>query len=225
MTVSSLTLGVHGLPAGEAGLVRALLSLAGSGDAGWRWTFVSTGPCDVLLADAPPEAARQAQAERRARALVLLGSEAPDHPATALARPLRASELEATLRRLGDNLPPVANAQPLTAPVAAAETGIDAGQPRYKLLRWPPAELLRGEAHRIRMASQLSRRFLSASELAGLTNQDPARSLMFLQLLQGFRLLEVESAGATPASTATTSTPRPAGGWALVRSIRRKLGL
>lgn len=219
--MSACTLGVHGLPTAEAGLVRALLTLLGTGDSGWRWTFVPAGRCDVLLADAASPAPDQARSERQARALLLLGKDGRGTGET-LQRPLRANELEAALRRIGALLgcDAAAAAVPAPQPAAPAEATV-----RYKLLQWPPAALLRGEPQRIRMATQLSRRFLSATELAQLTNQDVSRCLVLLQLLQGFNLLQVEQQAA-PAPRAPAAQPgAPAVGWALVRSIKRRLGL
>lgn len=218
--MSAWKLGVHGLPSAEAGLVRALLSLVGSGDPGWRWTFAAAGPCDVLLADAAVPSPGKAQSERQARALLLLGPAGSPASQEHLQRPLRPNELESALRRLASVLGMETDAP--AAPAGANEPPTLANA-RFKLLRWPPAALLRGEVARLRMATQLSRRFLSVAELATLTNQEPGRCLVFLQLLQGFQLLQAEPATALPASG--TAATAPTGGWALVRSIRRRLGL
>jgi len=219
--MSVRTLGVHGLASAEAGLVRALLALVGTADPGCRWTFAPAGQCDVLLADASCAAPERARSERQARALLLLGNDGPGG-ADALQRPLRASELEAALRRLAAPLGCGGDA-PAAAP--APRTDGTAATTRYKLRQWPPAALLRGEPQRIRMATQLSRRFLSANELAELTNQDPARCLVLLQLLQGFGLLEAQAAAAPSPGVPYPRPAAPAGGWALVRSIKRRLGL
>lgn len=219
--MSRWTIGVHGLPTAEAGLVRALLTLVGSGDPRWRWTFAGAGPCDVLLADAASPAPQQAQSERQARALLLLGGTAAD-PQRHLQRPLRPNEFEAALRRLAD-----AFSDPAVpaAGVSAHAEAPSLGNCRYKLLRWPPAAVLRGDPGRLRMATQLTRRFLSQAELVTLTGQESGRCLVFLQVLQGFQLLQLEPiAPAAPAATDRRPVPTP-GGWALVRSIRRRLGL
>ncbi|QJW84567.1 hypothetical protein HK414_15385 [Ramlibacter terrae] len=205
----------------EAGLVRALLALLGTGEASCRWTFVPAGRCDVLLADAACDAPDQARSERQAQALLLLGKDVSGG-ADALQRPLRANELEAALRRPGQLLGCAGDAPAAPAP---ARTAAPAATTRYKLVRWPPAALLRGEPQRIRMATQLSRRFLSATELGQLTNQDPARCLVLLQLLQGFNLLQVEPASVPSPGVSSPRAAAPAVGWALVRSIKRRLGL
>lgn len=227
--MTMLKLGVHGLPKAETGLVRALLSLAGSAGTAPGWTFAADGPCDLLLVDAALANPRAAGEERGARAVVLLGAAAGTDGGT-LPRPLRADTFEACLRGMKERLGAAAIPVPLAAAKAAdpAPQCAGDGEPslrrRYKLLRWPPTELLRGEVHRIRMASQLSRRFLSACELAKLTQLEPERSHTFLQLLQGFRLLEPEPA--TAGASAPAQPPsRPTTSRGLVQSIRRRLGL
>ena len=215
--MTRLRLGVQDLLPAEAGLVRALLSLATTEAGGTGWSFVAEGPCDVLVVDgagdaAVREAARQA---RSARALLAVGDGGPDASET-LPRPLRADRFAAALARLHRRLS-----------AAAADLPVAAGDPalrrRYRLRRWPPAQLLRGEAMRVRMASQLSRRVLSACELAQLTQQEPGRSQTFLQLLQGFQLLEPEP---LVADRGPPRAPSPAGaGLGLIRSIRRRLRL
>jgi len=222
--MNARTLGVHGLPSAEAGLVRALLALLGTGDAGCRWTFVPAGQCDVLLADAGSAAVDRARSDRQARALLLLGTDGPGN-ADALQRPLRANELEAALRRLAGLLGCTGETAPSAPAARAATAETTTATTRYKLRQWPPAALLRGEPQRIRMATQLSRRFLSATELGQLTNQDPARCLVLLQLLQGFGLLEAQVPAGAPSRVAPAAAAAPAGGWALVRSIKRRLGL
>ena len=221
--MSPLTLGVHGLPAAEAGLVRALLSLADPRVAR-RWSFTAAGPCDVLIADCASPGAQDAYAERGARQLVLLGADATAGRPT-LARPLRAEQLDACLRSFAERSAPAPAAA--LAPAGSAAATPDEAARRYRLLRWPPAELLRSEPLRIRMASQLSRRFLSAADLAQLTNAQQARVQTFLQLLAGFGLLqsEVATVSAAPVPAAPVARPAAGLGLGLVQSIRRRLGL
>ena len=229
--MSPFTLGVHGLPAAEAGLVRALLSLSEPA-VSERWSFSATGPCDVLIADGAAPGAQDALAARGARELVLLGAAAAGSGPN-LARPLRAEQLGACLRSFADRTSPV-TAAAAEAPTGAAEDIVPADENarrRYRLRRWPPAELLRAEPLRIRMASQLSRRFLSAGDLARLTNAQDARVQTFLQLLSGFGLLQAEAesplaAAAAPRAPAVSVARAPVGlGLGLVQSIRRRLGL
>lgn len=219
--MASLTIGVHGLAAAEAGLVRALIALAAP-ERRPPWNFVLSGPCDVLLADRRGSGLQEACMQRGAHALVLLG-EGEAQGAATLARPLRSEQLEACLRLLGRKL---LGDEPAAAAQQPAAAGIHSGdERRFRLLRWPPNELLRGEPQRVRMASQLSRRYLSAGDLARLTNGDVQRVRTFLQLLQGFTLLEPEPAAArdaAPAPAATLAAPSRLG---LVQSIRRRLGL
>ena len=199
-----LRLGVQGLAPGEAGLVRALLALAGREP---RWDFVAEGPCDALVMDAGGDAPR-ALRERGARAVLLLG-EASAH-GESLPRPLQPEPFESWLRRAQARL------ETWTPP---------ATPPRYRLLRWPPAQLLRSEAQRTRMATLLTRRALSTRQLAQLTGADEGSCLRFVQLLQGFSLVLEERDALAPAARPAPAHAPARQGWELVRRIRRSLGL
>lgn len=220
--MASLRLGVHGLPAPEAGLVRALLKLLESASPGGTlWVFAADGPCDVLVADAADGSLPRAQAERRARAVLRLGGTGSATAEDALPRPLRAEQFEAWLLRTQRVLYGAVSSTrpaPPPGPVEASPAAV-----RFKLTRWPPPELLHGEPQRIRMASLLSRRFLSVRELSRLADVDDIRAQTFIQLLQNFQLLAIEK----------SEIPRPpaiaTGGrdvdWNLLRSLRRRLGI
>jgi hypothetical protein len=202
-----LRLGVHGLSDSEAGLVRAYLMLAAGSNAA-RWTFVADGACDVLLADDTPQEAERASHRRGARLLTFLGDARLGMP-NLLSRPLSAAQFEQWLRdvyqRLTESMPQERRA----------------GEPRYRLRRWPPAQLLQSQSRRTRMAAALSRQPLSAAELASVTSLEPAECARFIQVLQAFQLLEpVPARAAAPQLAAATSV-----GWSLLRSIRRRLGL
>ena len=197
-------LGVEGLGAREAGLVRALLALTGS-EPGWR--FVGEGHCDALVVDAAADAAR-AQRERGARAVLLLG-ECAAH-GEALPRPLRADQFESWLHRAQARLEIRAALPPV---------------PRYRLLRWPPAQLLRSEPRRTRMATLLTRRALSAAQLAQLSGGDETGAQRFLHLLQGFGLLLEECDASLRAPRPAATHPPASQRWAHVRRIPRSLGL
>ena len=199
-----LRLGVQGLDAREAGLIRALVALAGH-EPGWN--FVPEGACDALVMDAGGDPVR-ALRERGARAVLLLGDTSAQ--GESLSRPLRPDQFESWLHRAQARL------ETWTAPAA---------EPRYRLVRWPPAQLLRAEAQRTRMATLLTRRALCARQLAQLTNADEGSCQRFLQLLHGFGLLMEERDAAVRAPRlAAAAAPAPYG-WELVRRIRRSLGL
>lgn len=202
-------LGVHGLSEAEAGLVRAYVALASTG-LREPWTFAGDGQCDALLADDAPEAAALASRRRGARVLGFVGDTRLGW-ADMLPRPLRIDEFERWLNRIGERL----------APATAAAAPSTAKEVHFRLRRWPPAELLRSQPDRTRMAAALSRQALNAAGLARATGLDEGECGRFMQLLQGFQLLQ--AARPVP-STMVASAPAPVG-WTLLRSIRRRLGL
>jgi hypothetical protein len=210
-----LKLGVHGLRPAEAGLVRALLSLRRGAVADSRWMFVDSGPCDALVADVHDVSAPAEQERRGSRSLLLLGEPGAGAPGT-VARPLRPDLLDAFLARAESALGPPPHAPVPAGPAVQEPVGAE----RFKLRRWPPPELLRAQPARLRMATLLSRRALSPRHLATLTSQSEDECRRFILLLQGFRLLEPVAPASVP-----PPAPRPAGGWDIVRSIRRRLGL
>lgn len=220
-----LKLGVQALPAPEAGLIRALVALIANGQrADFRWAYSEAGPFDALVTDAATDGSSLVPARAVLR---LAGTGALPGPDT-LARPLRAEQLESWLaqvtRRLERGTAP-AGAAAIIPPKGQPRTG--AG-PRYKLRRWPPHELLRADTGRVRLATLLSARALSVVELASLSQSPQERCHTFVQLLQGFDLLETAEAPVARAhispSPATAGAEAP-GRWNLVRSIRRRLGL
>lgn len=238
-----LKVGVHGLAEGEAGLVRAFVLLMGS-DTRTSWDYVGTGACDVLVTDEGADQVANTQARCGARAVLRIGATGGQSD---LARPLRLKAFEASLRDTAGRwasagtMPapiPATEAQqvvpPDAVPTAARNDAVaHAAVRRYKLRRWPPTELLRGDAGRVRIASHLSRRHLCAQEVAQLTQIPAGNVATFLQLLQGFNLLEVQAPPGNAIAPAGQADSRPAPllvapaapRRSLVQSIRRRLGL
>lgn len=240
--MTTLRLGAYKLPPAEVVLVQTLFRLYAHGSA-FRWSFVTTPPYDALLVDGTTDAPLDAEVAGMARAVLrLTRMNAPDAPDT-LQRPIRADRLQDWLRtaelqlmdtQLATTRPPEESPWPAaasasgagaaTAPASPASAGTTAV--RFKLRRWPPASLLRGDAHRIRMATLLSRRALSAAELADISQQPVQACQAFLQSLQTLGLVDMPAA--TPAAAAQ---PKPAAaakpGFArgLIAGIRRRLGL
>lgn len=215
-----LRVGVHQLPLPQAGLVRALVQLLSRGSANFRWTFAQEAPYDALIVDPHSPDLRDPSLLAAAPALSILG--APPEPASAgftvLEWPLRAERLESWLTSVQQQ---VAAPDPRPPPPMAAQ----APDACYRLKRWPPQELLR-DPFRIRLATLLSRRHLSLAELVQISGQDAARCQTFLQMLQGFNLLELRAADAPdsgmPSNAAHAPSPPQRG---LIQSIRRRLGI
>jgi hypothetical protein len=209
--VGTFRLGVEGLPAAEAGLVRALVVLLAREGEEDAWAFASQGPFDALIVDAQTAASGTRQA---APAVAWLGAEPGAQPdgVHALPRPLRMETLDAWLMQLRGRL---------GTPLQVQGVATTAAGPRYKLRRWPPQALLRSDPQRVRMATLLSRRALAASELSALSGLAEAACQTFLQLLQSFTLLEVQA----PAATAMSAVPARPQGAAVAQSLRKRLGL
>jgi hypothetical protein len=215
-----LRIGVHQLSGGQAGLVRALIQLLAQGSSNFPWKYANEGPYDALIVDAQSVDIRDPQFRGSAKAISALGEPPATVPADleVLEWPLRADRLESWLMRVQRTLGALPAAD-------SPAKGPDGAPPsvRYKLKRWPPDALLHGDAQRIRLATLLSRKPLDEQELARLSGQDAERCHTFIQLLQGFKILEAESQAPLPARPASAPTATAHAG--LIRSIRRRLGL
>lgn len=229
-----LRLGTLGLPQAEAGLVRAWLVLAAT-EPGFDWRLGQEPPYDALLADGAHLSLRSEGLPVLGERLCVLGQTSATLPAgaTLMERPLRQEALTGWLSRLGVSMRATSAlqvAQPAATPAGAGLA--EATATRWKLRRWPPQQLLRDSRTRMRMASLLSRRALSVDELAYLSGGDPADCQVFLQMLQGFDLLEkVVRPAATPAPAPADNPAKRAASGAntalsrVVRGLRLRLGL
>lgn len=191
-----LRCGVQGLPAAEASLVRTLFRLYQHGASDFRWVLVDTPPYDALLVDFTAQAAGATPGHEAVKAILTVGHASPGSLPNTLARPLRSEMLEAWLlqaqRRFfpessaADALGTTSQTSPITAatPLSCKEAG------SYKLLRWPPAAMLRNDARLIRMATVLSRRPVTASELARVSQQPLDSACSFLTTLRTAALLD-----------------------------------
>ena len=238
--MSTLRLGAYKLPAAEVVLVQTLFRLYAHGDS-FRWTFVTAPPYDALLVDGTTDDGMHPEVDGMAKAVLrLTRMNAPAAPNT-LQRPIRADRLQDWLKTTEHDLLETRPATVLvedTAPqaTAPAEPPAVAAPPpspvRFKLRRWPPAALLRGDPNRIRMATLLSRRALNAAELATISQQPINECQAFLMTLQTTGLVDVQnevpvqpSAAAAPAAPTTPAAPKPAFARGLISGIRRRLGL
>lgn len=207
---------MHQLSGAEAGLVRALIQLLAQGSPGFPWQFSHEGPFDALIINANSPDIRNPALRQTSKAVSALAEPGTVVPAEleVLERPLRAERLESWLVRVQQQL----GAWPGSAPPR-----IDTPLVRYKLKRWPPAALLHGDAQRIRLATLLSRKPMDVSELTILSGQDHERCDTFINLLQGFGILDAFVPEAAPLGQAAPH--RPAAHRGLIQSIRRRLGL
>ena len=237
--MSALRLGAYQLPAAEVVLVQTLFRLFAHGDT-FRWAFVTAPPYDALLVDASGADHRSAGALPEAKAVLrLTRMHAPDAPNT-LQRPIRADRLREWLHRTElDLLDTHVLPQPVDTLIEQAESlaieterALQTSALRFKLRRWPPAVVLRGDPTRIRMATLLSRRALSSAELAGISGAPIDECQSFMQLLQTTGLVALHQDAPAPVSQPTpaahsSDTPPPhqrTFGRGLIAGIRRRLG-
>lgn len=169
---AQLRCGVQGLPAAETALVRTLFRLYQHGASDFRWSLVDSAPYDAILVDSNSPHLATEHGHEGVKAVLTL------------TRPLRSEMLETWLlqtqreffpegkaARPAEAAPAAASARPPEAP-AAAHTPVPAPQAdAYKLMRWPPAAMLRNDPTLIRMATVLSRRAMTITELAQVSQQ------------------------------------------------------
>ncbi|MBS0406516.1 MAG: hypothetical protein JSS17_09235 [Proteobacteria bacterium] len=232
--MTTLRLGAHELPPGEVVLVQTLLRLFQHGGP-FRWTFVTAPPYDALLTDGTSGPHQLADANTMARAVLRLTRMHDADAPNTLQRPIRAERLQNWLALVERDLLGTRPAEPAASAPAVAEASADepamaaddaaAEGTRFKLRRWPPAIALRGDANRIRMATMLSRRALSITELATLSRQSPSDCQNFMNLLRSAGLVEQRTPVPATSAPAAVPAPSPKFGRSLIAGIRRRLGL
>ena len=79
---------------------------------------------------------------------------------------------------------------------------------RFRLLRWPPADLLQGDRDRQRLASFLLTRLVGLDELARVSHVGKPQCAEFLALLATTGTLDVATAAAAPGHVATRAEPQ-----------------
>ncbi len=219
-----LKLGAHDLPAAEVVLVKTLFRLF-SHDSSFRWTFANRPPYDALLVDGTKPENTSTEVRRMTSTILRLTRMNSGSGPNTLERPIRADQLQHWLSTTEQKLLRV---QPNNIQQAPQKPAFPS-HVRFKLLRWPSGLLLRGDSTRIRMATLLSRRALSARELSVICEQPVEYCEIFLQVLRAAALLKMEepiSAPPAPAPTsASTPPPQPKYTLGLISSIRRRLGL
>ena len=237
--MSTLRLGAYQLPAAEVVLVQTLFRLYAHGDA-FRWTFVTAPPYDALLVDGTTEEGMSPAVDNMAKAVLRLTRMHAGQAPNTLERPIRADRLQEWLKATEHDLLQTRPAtllddeptQPNPVEAAAPAPAVPVNPVRFKLRRWPPAALLRGDPNRIRMATLLSRRALNAAELSTISQQPVQECQAFLTTLQTTGLVDMQKeAPPAPApaadARAPAAPPKPPPTFArgLISGIRRRLGL
>lgn len=137
---------------------------------------------------------------------------------------------------------PVAEALQASAATTSPEEAIRAEgatiseTARYKLVRWPPPELMGKSQDRLRLASLLSRQALRVDELEVISQVQRQECRIFLQELLAQNLLDerkdlsvpdpvgIRAPGADQASPATgEAEPEEKSGWTLIKAFRHYL--
>lgn len=210
-----LRCGVKGLPAAEAVLIRTLFRLYQHGSSDFRWELADAPPYDAVLVDFNMKSGATVAGHEPLKAILTVGNPSPGSLPDSLARPLRSEMLEAWLRETQRRLLPApgptgvgsAPQNSATAP-SSLNTCNEAGS--HKLLRWPPAAMLRNDARLIRMATVLSRRPVTAGELARVSQQPLDSACSFLTALRNAALLDSSmQALAQSRPSPANAIPRP----------------
>lgn len=225
---SLLRCGVQGLPAAETALVRTLFRLYQHGTSDFRWSLVDSAPYDAILVDSNSPHLATEHGHDGVKAVLTL------------TRPLRSEMLETWLLQTqreffpeGMAARPVEAVQaPLPARPAAAQTPVPAPQANaYKLMRWPPAAMLRNDPTLIRMATVLSRRAMTITELAQVSQQPLDNAQAFALALRDAGMLVSPITVKLPAQplpdavAPRIATPPRQAERSLMNRIRLRLGL
>ncbi|MET4578968.1 hypothetical protein [Ottowia thiooxydans] len=220
-----LKLGAYNLPPAEVALVKTLFRLFSHGNT-FQWKFVTAPPYDALLVDGTSPDADNRDVSRMAKAVLFLKRMNSGAGPNTLERPIRADQLQNWLTATEKKLRDTRAFSPAASTEAAA--GAISSQARFKLRRWPPAILLRGDATRIRMATILSRRALNLGDLSIVCQQPVSVCETFVQVLRAAHLVDMVEQPVTEApraSDAQKPASRPTFSSSVISSIRRRLGL
>lgn len=193
-----LRLGTYKLPAAETALIQTLLRLYSSGAAG-HWVYASAPPYDALLVDGSTPEGQSQELDRMAKVVFRLMRKSENSLPDQLERPIKPDRFQLWLQNTERDLQQSATTQPEAAV-------------RYRLLRWPPASMLHSNEEYVRLATLLSRRFLSTQDLAAISRLPEADCAEFVRTLQSARLVRTNAheAAAARASMAETAAPTPA---------------
>lgn len=162
-----------------------------------HWVYASAPPYNALLADGSTAEGQNPTLDRLAPIVLRLARRSENTTHDLLERPIRPDRFQQWLQVIE---------QKLLSQSASAQEEPPA---RYRLLHWPPARLLRHDADRIRLATLLSRRFLSVQELVAVSRQTETVCLEFIQMLQAASLLQTQVDTAPSPSDSSLDLPAP----------------
>lgn len=226
-----LRLGVYGLPAPEAAVIRTIVRLYAN-DVAFPWMPVDVPPYDAMLVDESATANERAEFARMAGAVLTLTRRNSGNVPDTLERPIRADKLQQWLNSTEHALLAARSARSGVQENAALEIEVS-NAVRFTLRRWPPALLLSNDPDKVRVASLLVRRALSAIELAELGQLSLCRCVTFLQTLSSAGILELHvtppvaraAHAQLPRALENFTPPRSEFTRSLINGVRRRLGL
>jgi len=249
--VSNLRLGAVGMAAKDIVYIRSLVRLFAHTEK-LGWAFAAHPPYHAVVAEPSARSANPAFFEGFA-GLVLTLVAPPGAPGTdTIAYPVQANQFRDWLKLRETQLLEMLYRQqePQTAPpetvVPAAQAATAVPMPllkrRFKLRRWPHAELLKVDPMRIRMATLMSRNALHVGQLATLTGRAEEDCQRFVSELHDAGLLvELVAVSEAPAANTANAASMPvlpsvsapaapalaaaSGRRGLMASLRRHLGL
>lgn len=244
--MSELRLGAISLDPKDVAYVRALVRLFAHTEK-LDWVYADAAPYHAVVADAHARASDPAFFAGFNGVVLSLGDVPGASAADTVAYPIRANQFRDWLKLRQDSLldasapapAPLADngavkvvAASTAAPVAALAYTSQLGR-RYKLRRWPGAELLRGDPGAMRMATFMSRNALSVAQLAALTGQPEEACTRFVAMLADAGLLveivavaDLQEGAAFPSRPIAVAAPiAPPARQGLMASLRRHLGL
>jgi hypothetical protein len=184
------------------------------------WRVVFDGEFDVLMlgVEEPGAVLGMAGGSPMVTLCVADAGTGRHDPVEMLARPLQYEALLDALSALECRFAaaPALRAVPRAFPLDA----------RFRLLRWPSADLLQGDRDRQRLASFLLTRLVGLDELARLSHVDKPQCAEFLALLSTTGTLDVVAVAVPEAALASTAQANhPELGTNAFTTIRRGLGL
>lgn len=232
--MTELRLGTINLDPKDLAYVRSLVRLFAHTEK-LNWSFADAAPYHAVVADPGARAAHPGFFASFQGLVLTLGSLPGAGAVDSVAYPIRANQFRDWLKMRQDSLRDflTRDEAPVRIADAAAPGAASQSAGRYKLRRWPSADLLRGDPSATRMATFMSRNALSTAQLATLSGQPEEACTRFVGVLRAAGLLvEVVTAeSAVPASpslpvaahdaTATAAPVRRG----LMASLRRHLGL
>ena len=240
--MKTLFLKITDLPANDARQIEVFLRFAGRTPQ-FQWTATAGNLVDLSLESLPMDGApRPPLDDAVPRAWILdRGQRAPDSDAFVLRRPLQVDGFEALLRtrelEIGRELAAMkARASTRVGGVPATTSSfVDDGRTTYRLIKWPAADLLRGNPALVRILSFLSTRSLTLKRLVTLSGADEATCRELLQVLDQRRLLiraehldasaTVADILGTPAGAAEGARSGNSANAGLFSRLRKRLGL